>query len=184
MKNQIRLACLFLGCLTVTQVARAEKPVFETSTVAAYGGPVGVGFFDTKFKPVRLPTGLLAQRFSLPRYANIGLQLELVPQSGVGASLVFNVAGSESWKWNLVAGGFMRGWGKQMSVPDLPRKWDVNGGTSVEIRAHGDNGWLTVEYRVFLPDLGLMQQMNSIYERCVLDAAKEGQLWLGYKHTW
>ena len=55
------MACL--GCLTVTSMARAEKPVFETSTSFAYGGPLGVGFFTTKFEPVRLPTALVAQRF-------------------------------------------------------------------------------------------------------------------------
>ena len=184
MKNITWSVLFTIGFLAVAPPARAEKPVFETSTAIASGGPVGVSFLHTKFEPVRLPTALIAQRFSMPRYSNVSLQLELVPQSGYGASAVFNLAGSDTWKWNFIAGGYFSRWGKQMSVPGLPRRWDVTGGTSVEVLVHGNDGWLTVEYRAYAPNPGLVANMNSVYQRALMDAAKEGQLWLGYKRTW
>ena len=107
----------------------------------------------------------------------------MVPQSGAGASLVINLVGSDDWHWNLLAGVFKRGWGSQMSVPELSRRLDTPVGTSLEARIHGQD-WFTVDYRAFLPDPGLSMSMNSIYSRCLYDSFKEGMLWLGYKRTW
>lgn len=182
--SKLTAFCLFLTSLMLLPVsARAEKPAFETSTVIAVGGPVGLLFLDTMQKTTTQPSvGYFAQRVRFPRYSMVGVEANVFLPSGAGASLLLEVIQTDSFRLHL-APGVHGNVGQPVSGQRFARSWDLTLGVGAEI-ALRDGLNLTVDYRAFVPDPFMMSQKLGYFARPFWDEAlKGGQLCLGLSFT-
>jgi hypothetical protein len=180
MVKNIRLPLVILLTWSGQAMATDQLPVVETSSVVALGGclPGGAGLDHAM--PM---TGLVAQRFGLPRLLSWSLEASVIIPSGFGANLIVDVVHRPSFRWHLLDPGIHFNVVSPVTARHIDRAWDVTFGTGFDWR-FAEHLWFSAVYRMFLPEppRTIRRYGNLIIETVNL-MPQEGQLWLGISYS-
>lgn len=165
--------------------AKPSAPVFTTESLIAVGGAVGLAVFDTYEEPTTcLASYFLAQRFRLPRYTTIGLELNMTLPHTFGAGLLLEAVHTRHFRLHLPELGVVWYPGEPMSVSRIHREYDVYLGLGFDLR-FWKGPRLAVEWRAFLPEpVGTITKMADFARPVYEEALKGGQLWIGVALPW
>jgi len=179
----------FVGSIAGTSMAQ-EMPTsngrfYNMETVLAVGGPVGLAVSDTQKPETTLSfTMPVLQRLRFPAYTSVGLEAGIVLPSGVGASAFLDVFRTKNLRVPIIDIGIFKPLTFPASVTRIPRSWDATFGVGGEFRI-GYASWVTVNWRVFLPDPNMLFRYYGDFARPVVEEAlKGGQLWVGVARSW
>lgn len=121
----------------------------------------------------------VAFRFAYERVM-LGAELNLIAPYGIGANVLFYVYNGPRFSAHIFDPGIFYSWGSmEISVPTMPRAFDISAGAGVEVHIAD---WLTVtlDWRVFLPNpFRVMPDYADYGLRAFGEALKGGQLWFG-----
>jgi hypothetical protein len=172
--------CLLVACLlTWSGAARAadDLPRFEMMSVFAFGGHLPGSASPAKAMPL---TGFVAQRVGFPHLLTFSLEVSAIVPSGFGTNLLIDVIHHPDFRLHLIDPGVHLNVFKPVRSPDIKRNWDVSFGLGFSWRV-AEEGWLTVDYRMFVPDpIRTIKNYGSLIRETVNTLPQEAQLWLGY----
>lgn len=166
--------------------AEPPLPVFETESVIAVGGSVGLAIFDTYEEPTtQLASYFFAQRFRLPRYSPFGLELNMtMPSATFGAGLLIEAVNTRYVRVHILELGLSVYHMKALSVARIKRSYDLTIGCGFDLR-FWDGPRLAVEWRAYLPDpVNTIARMADFARPVYEEALKGGMLWIGVAQPW
>lgn len=120
---------------------------------------------------------MIAVRFRHTR-SLLGLELNANLAHGIGAVVFVDVVRVWRLRVHLDFGVFYPAL-EQMSVPEVPRKYDVVLGGGVEVALYQKRLTAFLTWRAYLPDPRLIGYYGDFYIPIYKQALKEGAWWLG-----
>lgn len=161
------------------------NPVFETESVIAVGGPLGLAIFSTYEEPTTcLASYFIAQRFWMPRYSFFGLELNMTLPATFGTGLLIEAIRTQHVRFHILELGISWYPMKPLSVARIKRRFDLYVGLGFDLR-FWEGPRLAIEWRAYLPDpVYTITRMADFARPVYEEALKGGQLWIGAAHTW
>lgn len=167
-------------------ISRAEdRPVFETETLIGYGAPLGLAIspMSDVIPTTETLTVRLGQAFRIPRWAPLGLEIDLVLPTQIDASLLLDAIRIGRFRLTVNL-GISRHAGDPISVQRVERKYDITAGAQASVLIFSKVRF-TLDYRAFIPDPWYVCEYYGTFARPVLnEAVKGGQVWLGIAYIW
>ncbi len=172
-------------CLAEPDPPDINRAKFETQTLMGGGGPIGLIGANLPEPVSTLPLSVrLAQRFRLPRWSPVALEVNFVVPIGLGVNFLCDVYRSDRVRLHLIDPGIHWNMVQPVSVTRVGRSWDVTFGAGIDVRLNGQL-WLTLDWRAYLPDPSVVPYKYGDWARPIYkEAALGGQLWLGIARVW
>ncbi|MFA4906453.1 MAG: hypothetical protein WC645_08130, partial [Candidatus Margulisiibacteriota bacterium] len=108
----------------------------------------------------------------------LALELSSNLDHGYGATILIDTVRVWRLRFHLDLGVFYPAW-DQMSVPEVPRKYDIVIGAGVEVLLYKKTLAAIFNWRAYLPDPRLIGYYGDFYIPIYKQALKEGAWWLG-----
>ena len=108
----------------------------------------------------------------------LGLELSANLDHGIGAVVFVDTIRVWRLRFHLDFGVFYPAL-EQMSVPDVPRKYDLVIGAGVEVALYKKRLTAFLTWRAYLPDLRLAGYYGDFFVPIYKQALKEGAWWFG-----